>query len=319
MSDVDVDISPSVEPESSTPPPSWDNTLFHADCRDVLPELPDESVQLTVTSPPYNIQKDYGDYDDGKPIDAWRELVRDVFEELFRVTKPDGKVCINVGFSTGETDEEGRFYRIPLNSHIINIAQDVGFDLFDEYLWVKNTFASHGGGALYGSYPYPTNLMANQQHEYILVFRKWVSDDYYSTREIPEKGTTRREQSALDKETWREYTQSVWEIKPVQPKNIAVDHQAMFPVEIPRRLTKLYSFIGDTVLDPFVGTGTTALAAADENRQFIGIEQNREFLEVAEQRFDGSLERTVRTRKRAKEAQENAAQNGQTQLGLDDL
>lgn len=294
------------------------NTILHGDCRDELTTLPDESVQLTVTSPPYNIGKEYGDeYDDKQPIDHWVSLMEDVFEELFRVTKPDGKVCINVGFSTAETDEHGRFYRIPLNKYIIDIAQRVGFDMFDEYVWVKNTFASHGGGALFGSYPYPTNFMANQQHEYILVFRKWVSDDYYQTRSLPEPDSEKKEQSKVSKEDWQKYTRSIWELEPVSPSDFGVDHDAMFPVELPHRLIKLYSFVDDVVLDPFIGIGTTAVACKNNNRDYIGIEQNKEFIEASEKRLTGQLERTVDSRKRAKRAKEQAEKKGQQQEGLD--
>ncbi len=290
------------------------NEIFEGNCCDILPQIPDESVQLTVTSTPYNIGKNYGDYDDSKPIDQWKMMMETVMEELFRITKPDGKVCINVGFSTGKTDEEGRFYRIPLNKYIIDMALDVGFDMFDEYLWIKNSFASHGGGALFGSYPYPTNFMANQQHEYILVFRKWVSDDYYSKREIPKKSV--KEESKLSKEEWKEYTRSIWEIEPVKPKSLGVDHTAMFPVEVPKRLIKLYSFVGDTVIDPFIGTGTTALAAKNNDRKYIGIEQNSDFIDVIDKRLKGSLKRTARSRKRAKKAQQKANNSNQQQTDL---
>lgn len=291
------------------------NDILEGDCSTVLSNFPDESVQLTVTSTPYNIGKQYGDYDDSKPIEEWKSLMRTVMKELFRITKPDGKVCINVGFSTGKTDDEGRFYRIPLNAYITEIALDVGFDMFDEYLWVKNSFASHGGGALFGSYPHPTNFMANQQHEYILVFRKWVSDEYYSNRVIPNAEI--KEKSKLTKEEWKEYTRSVWEIEPVSSKNLGIDHNAMFPVEIPKRLIKMYSFVGDTVIDPFIGTGTTAIAARNNDRDYIGIEQNSEFIDIAEKRLKGRIKRTVRSRKRAKKVQKKAKEKNQTQTGLD--
>lgn len=300
-----------------TPGEDWrENLVVNADSRNALPNLPDESVQLTVTSPPYNIDKDYGEYDDRQRIEVWEKLMRSVMEELFRVTKPDGKVCINVGFSTSDTDRDGRLYRIPLNNYIINIANEVGFDLLDEIVWIKPSFSSHGGGALYGSYPDPPNLYINQMHEYILVFNKWVSEDYIKTREKPSKGSERRNESEVTKEEWNEYTRSVWEIPPASPKQLGVDHKAIFPEEIPHRLTKLYSWVGDTVLDPFFGTGTTGVAAADNDRSFIGIEQNEEFVEVAGQRLNRSLKRTVRSRKRAKSVEENAQQRGQMQTGL---
>ena len=305
----DVEYAPDVGPLAL-------DTIHEGDCRELLNRVADESVQLTVTSPPYNIGKQYGTDDDDRVMDEWRELMREVLEELFRVTAPDGKVCFNVGFSTPDSDSKGRYYRIPLRSHIVTLAHEAGFDFYDEFVWLKNTFASHGGGALFGSYPYPSNLMANQQHEYVLVFRKWVSEDYYSEREIPPEGSPRRERSELDIDTWREYTSSVWEIAPASPERLGIDHEAMFPVELPRRLVRMYSFVGDAVLDPFIGTGTTALAARENHRHYLGFEQQSGYVDIARSRLDGSLSRTVETRNRANEALNSAAEDGHTQHRL---
>jgi len=208
-----------------------DNTIVQCDCRDGLAELDDESIQLTVTSPPYNIGKDYGAGYDDDAIEEWKMLMQDVMAELFRVTKPDGKVVINIGKSFGDSDEDGRFFFRPLAAWIKQYAVDVGFDFWDEAIWNKRGFASRGGGALMGSYPYPSNLMITQTHEHILVFRKWVSEDYHSTREMPELGTEEREKSALTKKRWREITQSVWEYEGVRQSDTDIDHGAIFPVE----------------------------------------------------------------------------------------
>lgn len=292
------------------------DTIIEGDCRGLLSKIADDSVQLTITSPPYNIGKEYGDDDDTRPMDEWRALMKEVLEELFRLTAPDGKVCINVGFSTPDADNTGRYYRIPLRSHIVSLAHEVGFDFYDEFVWVKNSFASHGNGTLFGSYPYPTNLMANQQHEYILVFRKWVAEDYHSKRLIPPEGSMRREKSELDIDTWREYTKSVWRIKPASPAQLGIDHEAMFPVELPRRLVRMYSFVGDAVLDPFIGAGTTALAARECDRRYVGFEKQSGFVDIARARLDGTLSRTVDSRDRANKAMDSAAENGHKQRRL---
>lgn len=273
------------------------NSLVAGDCRDRLTELPSESIQLTVTSPPYNIGKEYeAGYDDDGPVAEWKLLMEDVFEELFRVTKPDGKVVINIGKSFSDSDEDGRFYFYPLAAFVKQIALDVGFDFWDEAIWNKRGFASRGGGALMGSYPYPSNLMITQTHEHVLVFRKWVSEEYHNRREIPPKGTDPREKAALTKERWREITQSVWEFDGVTQSNFPIDHGAVFPEELPKRAIQLYSFHGDTVLDPFAGTGTTAVAAKRAGREYIGIEQNEKYVNFARQRvaeadWDVSTER----------------------------
>lgn len=297
------------------------NELLHGDSREVIESFPDESVRLTVTSPPYNIGKDYGEgIDDRQPLSDWKEMLHDVLEEVFRVTRPDGKCVINVGASFGKTDVEGRYFRIPLNHHVIDVAHDVGFDLFDEYVWTKKQFASHGGGALFGSYPYPTNFMANQQHEYILVFRKWVSEEYHSSRTLPDGGSAKKEDSQLTKEEWRKFTQSVWDdIPSAKPSQIGVDHKAMFPVDLPERVIRMYSYVDDVVLDPFVGTGSTAIAAQRTDRNYIGIDLNEEWLDVGRKRLDGKLPRTTRADKRSREAQRDAFDEGQEQTTLDSL
>jgi len=269
--------------ESHTGP----NSLLVSDCRDALREMDDESVQLTVTSPPYNIGKDYSaGYDDSGPIAEWKAMMRDVVEQVFRVTEPDGKFVVNVGKSFSDSDVDGRFRFFPLAAWIKQYAHDVGFDFWDEAIWNKRGFASRGGGALMGSYPYPSNLMITQTHEHILVFRKWVDEDYHETREIPPLGTESRERSALTKDRWREITQSVWEYDGVEQSSFPIDHGAVFPLETPRRAIQMYSFVGDTVLDPFVGTGTTAVAAKECDRDYVGFDVNEQYVEYARRRVD---------------------------------
>lgn len=253
------------------------------DCRDLIEELDSESVQLSVFSPPYNIGKDYDEYDDRIDQGEWKALMRSVFEELYRVCKVDGKVAVNIGKSFAESDVEGRFHFYPLAAWVKEIARDVGFDMWDEYLWDKRGFASRGGGALMGSYPYPSNFMASQRHEHVLVFRKW-EPGMERKRDLPPMGTPERELSALTKERWRELTQSLWEIETVTQSNFPIDHGAVYPVELPRRLIQLYSFYGDTVLDPFVGSGTTAVAAKQCGRECIGFDVDSEYIEHARQR-----------------------------------
>ena len=262
-----------------------DHQTIVGDSRDVLRRLPSESVQLTATSPPYDINKDYGsEFDDTQGIAAWKEMVFDVLTEVFRVTKPDGKLCINIGKSfPSDDDERHRFY--PLAAHIKQIALSVGFDLWDEVIWKKNGFQSRGGGALMGSYPHPTNMMITSQHEHILIFRKYVSDEYHKTRSLPDPNTPQKQQSALTKDRWRTLTQSIWEIDGVRQSSLNTDHSAVYPEEIPKRAIQLYSFMNDRILDPFAGTGTTGVAAKRAGRKYIGIEQNESFAEHAQTRI----------------------------------
>ncbi len=256
------------------------NRFFEGDARNRLADLPDESVQLTVTSPPYNLGKDYADdIDDRRPIAAWRELMQEVISEVFRVTAPDGKVCINVAASF-DSEDTSRYRRVPLRSHVVELCREAGLDFVDEFVWIKNQYATHGDGALLGSYPYPTNVPVNQRHEYILVFRKYVSDEYHGRRELPPTGSERREASKLTSEEWREFAQSIWELPRPSPAT-ETDHTAVFPLELPRRLIALYSFAGDLVLDPFVGTGTTAVAAKRAGRDYVGIDHAESYIDTA--------------------------------------
>jgi site-specific DNA-methyltransferase (adenine-specific) len=257
--------------------------LLVGDARSQLTEVPDESIQLTVTSPPYNLGMDYEDGDDDRrSITKWRELITDVVTELFRVTSPDGKVCINVAASF-DSDHSGRYRRVPLRTHIVELCREAGFDFFDEFVWIKHQYDTHGDGALLGSYPYPTNVPVSQRHEYILIFRKYVSEEYHSRRDIPDTDDERRIASKLTADEWRKYAQSVWELPESSP-DVDTEHPATFPLELPRRLIALYSFAGDLVLDPFIGTGTTAVAAKQSGRDYIGIDRSKSYVETARER-----------------------------------
>lgn len=262
----------------------WRDSIMKGDARS-MDAVPDESVDLVVTSPPYHVsgftgRPDYSDYDDSQGIEEWESLMEETLSEVFRVTKPDAKVCLVLGTSKS-TDK--RFQQHRLAAHAYNLGRDVGFDYLDGIVWIKRNYANSGGRErpLFGSYPYPTNMLITQNHEQILVFRKWVDEDYYSQRELPAQGSEKKENSRLGKEEWREYAQSQWEIKPVKNG----EHPAQFPVELVSRLIKLYSFHGDTVLDPFCGAGTTPVAAVQEGRHYCGYEISAEYCELARERI----------------------------------
>lgn len=301
-----------------------ENKLYCDDSREILQDMDDDSVHLVVTSPPYNLDIEYGEYDDRNAVEEWKNLIRDVFEELYRVVVPDGKVCINIGGSYETTDDSGRYQRVPLNSHIINIASDIGFDMYDEFVWAKNQFQSHGGGQpLFGSYPYPTNFMATQQHEYVLVFRNWRSESYHDKRELIDRESDCGDISELSKDRWRKITKSIWNIPAVNHSSLETEHNAIFPSEIPKRCIELYSYAGDVVLDPFAGTGTTLHQANDLHRQFVGIDVDPSYINATLRRFEfGSLNAETDAEKRAhmvKSANgtESEMQNSGEQSGLD--
>lgn len=261
------------------------DSLVSGDAVALLSDVQTESVQLACFSPPYNIGKLYGDYGDDVPIQQWYSLLTGVFHELFRALKPDGKVVVNIGKSFSKSDDAGRFFFYPLEAYVKNIALDAGFDFWDEAIWQKRGFHNRGGGALMGSYPDPSNMMITQTHEHVLVFRKWVSQSYFDTRELPPVDSTRRKESKLTKDRWRELTQSNWDIETVRQSGLDIEHAAVFPEELPKRAVQLYSFKGDTVLDPFVGTGTTAVAAKRAGRHYIGLDANPEYIGYAKCRL----------------------------------
>jgi site-specific DNA-methyltransferase (adenine-specific) len=127
--------------------------------------------------------------------------------------------------------------------------------------------------------------MVTQTHEMILIFRKWVSEDYHEQRTLPDPESERKQQSALTKERWREITQSLWEVSPVRQSSLESDHDAVYPEELPKRAIQMYSFAEDRVLDPFGGIGTTGVAAKKAGRKYVGIEQSEEFASEARERI----------------------------------
>ena len=260
----------------------WRGSIINGDARD-LSAIPDESVDLVVTSPPYYQTASDGQEQDGSvniDIDAWNDLLAETLEELYRVTKPDAKMCIVVG--TAKTSAEERTRQFDLSAYTHTRAIEAGFDFFDQIVWQKPTYGeSSSDRPLFGSYPYPPNLLVVQNHELIQVFRKWESDEYHRQRTRPPEGSERKAASKLSKQNWKEWTQSMWEIKPVR---FSECHNP-FPEEIPRRLIRMYSFVGDTVLDPFIGSGTTAVSAIREDRQYVGYELRSDRCETARQRI----------------------------------
>jgi site-specific DNA-methyltransferase (adenine-specific) len=247
--------------------PDKDGILYQGDSRR-LSAVGDETVHLVVTSPPYGTMKfGYG-------LSEYADMLRGVVFECVRVLKPDGKLCINVNNYVTSKKEAGSRYIVPITRSVQEWL-DGTLIYMDEIFWFKN-LPVHGKRPkpLFGSYPYPANFLMSQRVEYVLVYRKPGNRPAVS-REIKEK-------SRLAVEEWRDWTQNLWQIQTVQAND---RHPAMFPPELPRRLIRLYSFVADTVLDPFVGSGTTAVAARDLERRYIGVDTEKEFLDLAVSRL----------------------------------
>lgn len=217
-------------------------------------ELPDNSVHLMITSPPYNVGKEY---DEDLTLDEYRSMLKRVWKETYRVLVPGGRACINVA-------NIGRKPYLPLNAFIVSDMIELGYLMRGEIIWNKG--ASAGISCAWGSWLAASNPVLRDVHEYILVFCKL---DF--KRE--------KRESTIGKEDFIESTKSIWDIPAESAKKVG--HPAPFPVELPTRLIELYSFKGDIVLDPFMGSGTTAIAAEKTNRQWVGYDTSQEYIGIA--------------------------------------
>jgi len=240
-----------------------------ADSRSML-EVPKESVHLIITSPPYWQLKDYDNIRQIGFHDTYEEYINNlnlVWKECHRILHTGCRLCINIGDQFARAVYYGRYKVIPIRTEIIKFCESIGFDYMGAIIWQKVTTCNTTGGAtIMGSYPYPRNGIVKIDYEFILLFKK--------PGPSPEINKTAKEQSILFVEEWNEYFAGHWNF----PGEKQDQHLAMFPEELPRRLIKMFSFVGETVLDPFLGSGTTSLAAEKLHRNSIGYEINESFL-----------------------------------------
>jgi len=235
-------------------------------------EVPDESVHLIVTSPPYWQLKDYGH---GRQIgfdDSYETYINNlnlVWSECHRVLAQGCRLCVNIGDQFARSVYYGRYKVIPIRTEIIKFCETTGFDYMGAVIWQKVTTCNTTGGAtIMGSFPYPRNGILKLDYEFILIFKKPGT--------APTVSQEVKEQSRLTTEEWNQFFAGHWNI----PGERQDDHLAMFPEEIPRRLIRMFSFVGDIVLDPFLGSGTTCLAARNLARNSVGYEVNPDFIRV---------------------------------------
>ena len=248
--------------------------IIIGDARDMR-ELENESIHLTVTSPPYVTS----DFMKGQefPVADYLKMIEEVFREVYRVTIPDGRLCLNVAdVKTKYYYPEDSFLRVPLAHMVLDVCLKLGFRLLETFIWNKG-FHRHMGGAagpLFGSYPYPHTIYSNVYWEYIFVLKKPGS-----RRKVPPHI---KRASKISFEEWKEFTRFIWRVE--SETEWIKEHPSVFPVEIPKRFIKMYSFKGDTVLDPFLGSGTTILAARMLGRNSVGYEINPEYLDLIKRR-----------------------------------
>lgn len=242
----------------AAPVTGWENRLY-CQSAEQMP-LPDASIALAFTSPPYNVGKEY---DDDLSLDAYLGLISRVAHEVYRVLAPGGRYVINVA-------NLGRKPYIPLHAYFYEVHSDAGFLPMGEIIWVKGKGAN--GSCAWGSWRSAKSPRLRDLHEYLLIFAK----DAFGR---PGAG-----ESDLSGEEFMESTLSVWNIPPESARKVG--HPAPFPVALASRVIKLYSYVGDCILDPFVGSGTTCVAAKQLNRRYVGVDTNAEYIELARQRLE---------------------------------
>lgn len=243
-----------------------------------MTELQDNSVHLAITSPPYWQLKDYGTENQIGFHDSYEGYINNlnlVWKECYRVLHNGCRLCVNIGDQFARSVYYGRYKVIPIREEIIKFCENIGFDYMGAIIWQKVTTSNTtGGGVQMGSYPYPRNGILKLDYEFILLFKK-LGDAPKPTKE-------QKELSKMTAEEWNTFFAGHWNFAGVRQSN----HIAMFPEELPRRLIKMFSFVGETILDPFAGSGTTSLAAKNLERSSIGYEVNPEFIPFIKEKLE---------------------------------
>ncbi|MBC8527267.1 MAG: site-specific DNA-methyltransferase [Candidatus Cloacimonetes bacterium] len=228
---------------------------------EMMEELPDNSVHLMVTSPPYNVGKEY---DEDFTLEEYLGFLKRIWKEVYRVLFPGGRACINIA-------NLGRKPYIPLHTFIVRDMLDLGFLMRGEIIW--NKASSSSPSTAWGSWLSATNPTLRDIHEYILVFSK----DTFGRK------NTKKRKNTISKKEFLESTKSVWTFPAESARKIG--HPAPFPIELPYRLIQLYTFEREIVLDPFMGSGQSAIAVIKAKRHYIGYDINKDYIKLAERRI----------------------------------
>jgi len=255
------------------------HTLYIGDSRD-MSRLNGKTVHLIVTSPPYWQLKDYEHEGQIGFHDSYEEYINNlnqVWMESYRVLHPGCRLCVNIGDQFARSAYYGRYKVIPIRTEITRFCETVGFDYMGAVIWQKVTTCNTTGGAtIMGSFPYPRNGILKLDYEFILLFKKPGAP--------PKISEEQKQASAMTKEEWNTFFQGHWTFSGAKQSG----HVAVFPEELPRRLIKMFSFVGDTVLDPFAGSGTTSYVASLLDRNSVAYEINPEFAALIRERFVGA-------------------------------
>jgi DNA modification methylase len=256
IAEKDIERQPPVESRSLT---LWANRLY-CQSSENMNQVPDGSVSLAFTSPPYNAGKDY---DEDLSLEEYIGLISRVGAEVYRTLRPGGRYVVNIA-------NLGRKPYIPMHAYFYACHMAIGFMPAGEVIWQKGRGAS--GSCAWGSWMSAKSPRLRDLHEYLLVF---VKDDFSR----PDRG-----ESDIEREEFMAATLSVWEIPPERASRVG--HPAPFPVELARRVIQLFSYVGDVVLDPFNGSGSTTLAAAAHGRHYVGYDIDEGYCALAQRRLD---------------------------------
>lgn len=235
------------------------DTIYNEDCLEGLKRIQNGVVDCCVTSPPYNVGLDYGGYNDKMEYPDYLSFIESVFGEMFRVLKDDGRMCVNIG--------DGKNGSIPTHSDFIQIGKKIGFLVLSTIIWNKNTTSNR---TAWGSFMSPSSPSFPRCFEYILLFGK--------TKKLKHSG-----ESTISKQDFIQWTNGIWTFT---PETKDVGHPAPFPIELPKRLIELLTYKNDVIIDPFIGSGTTAIAAIRSGRHFIGFEIDKNYYDHATYRIN---------------------------------
>ena len=238
--------------------------FFQKDARN-MEEIQDNTVSLIVTSPPYNVDKAYGKYEDASGLEDYLGYLDAVWKECHRILRPGGRLCINIA-------NIGRAPYIPLEAYIAEHCINLGFFMRGQIVWDKG--ASVGASTAWGSWLSPSNPTLRDVHEYILVFSKGSNQLKKAVDSLDPD---------ITKDEFLEYGKSIWVMTTANAKQVG--HPAPFPLELPHRCIKLYTYPGDLVIDPFAGSGTTCLAAKEAGRHWIGYDVDKNWVDLAHKRL----------------------------------
>jgi DNA modification methylase len=257
--------------------PNTTHRIVNGDSRN-MSLIEDKSVHLVITSPPYWQLKDYGSDDQIGFHQDYESYINDlnlVWKECDRVLHDGCRLCVNIGDQFARSVYYGRYKVIPIRTEIIRFCETLGMDYMGAVIWQKNTtMNTTGGGSVMGSFPYPRNGILKIDYEFILIFKK--------QGKAPIPSSDNKKNSAMTKDEWNTYFSSHWTFGGARQDK----HMAVFPEELPHRLIKMFAFDGETVLDPFLGSGTTSLAANNLGRNSIGYEINPEYIDVCKEKLN---------------------------------